>query len=74
MKKTLLPLLVCAALSAGTTHAATPPSTLIVAQTLDDLVSLDPAESNKLSSIQTLQGSHAEGAVDSLRRAKLSGV
>lgn len=54
MKKTLLPLLVCAALSAGTTHAATPPSTLIVAQTLDDLVSLDPAESNELSSIQTL--------------------
>lgn len=54
MKKNVLPLLICAALFAGVAMAATPPATLIVAQSLDDIVSLDPAESNELSSIQTL--------------------
>lgn len=54
MKKNVLPLLICAALSVDAAMAATPPSTLIVAQSLDDIVSLDPAESNELSSIQTL--------------------
>lgn len=34
--------------------AATPPDTLIVVQGLDDIISLDPAESNELSSIQTV--------------------
>ena len=53
MTKKLLPLLVLAALS-GAAHAATPPNTLVVAQGLDDIVSLDPAEANELSSIQTV--------------------
>ena len=53
MTKKLLPLLVLAALS-GVVHAATPPNTLVVAQGLDDIVSLDPAEANELSSIQTV--------------------
>lgn len=53
MTKKLLPLLVLAALSAAV-HAATPPGTLVVAQGLDDIVSLDPAEANELSSIQTV--------------------
>ena len=42
MTKKLLPLLALAALSAAV-HAATPPGTLVVAQGLDDIVSLDPA-------------------------------
>ncbi|EMH4161790.1 ABC transporter substrate-binding protein [Pluralibacter gergoviae] len=53
MSKKPLLLLVLAALSAAA-HAATPPNTLIVAQGLDDIVSLDPAEANELSSIQTV--------------------
>jgi len=53
MTKKLLPLWVLAALSA-TSYAATPPDTLVVAQGLDDIVSLDPAEANELSSIQTV--------------------
>jgi peptide/nickel transport system substrate-binding protein len=53
MTKKLLSLLVLTALSAAV-HAATPPSTLVVAQGLDDIVSLDPAEANELSSIQTV--------------------
>ena len=53
MTKKLLPLLVLAALS-NAVHAATPPNTLVVAQGLDDIVSLDPAEANELSSIQTV--------------------
>lgn len=52
MTKKLLPLLLLSALSAAA-HAATPPNTLVVAQGLDDIVSLDPAEANELSSIQT---------------------
>lgn len=53
MQKKLLPLLMLAALSASA-FAATPPNTLVVAQGLDDIVSLDPAEANELSSIQTV--------------------
>lgn len=53
MAKKLLSLLVLTALSHAV-HAATPPSTLVVAQGLDDIVSLDPAEANELSSIQTV--------------------
>lgn len=53
MSKKLLSLLLLSALSAAS-HAATPPNTLVVAQGLDDLVSLDPAEANELSSIQTV--------------------
>lgn len=53
MTKKLLPLLVLTALTAAA-HAATPPNTLVVAQGLDDIVSLDPAEANELSSIQTV--------------------
>lgn len=53
MRAKLLPLAMLALLSAGVT-AATPPGILIVAQSLDDIVSLDPAESNELSSIQTI--------------------
>lgn len=52
MTKKLLPLLLLSALSAAA-HAATPPNTLVVAS-LDDIVSLDPAEANELSSIQTV--------------------
>ncbi|TCV95166.1 ABC transporter substrate-binding protein [Biostraticola tofi] len=53
MKKRLLPLLIAAVLS-PTAFAATPDHVLVVAQSLDDIVSLDPAESNELSSIQTI--------------------
>jgi peptide/nickel transport system substrate-binding protein len=53
MQRKVLPLLLLAAISAGS-FAATPPNTLIVAQGLDDIVSLDPAEANELSSIQTV--------------------
>ncbi|KFC03804.1 periplasmic substrate-binding component of an ABC superfamily dipeptide transporter [Trabulsiella guamensis ATCC 49490] len=53
MTKKLLPLVILAALSASA-WAATPPTTLVVAQGLDDIVSLDPAEANELSSIQTV--------------------
>lgn len=41
MKAKVLSLFVLAALSGGTL-AATPPDTLIVVQSLDDIVSLDP--------------------------------
>ncbi|MEX3019502.1 ABC transporter substrate-binding protein [Kluyvera sp. STS39-E] len=53
MTRKLLPLFVLTALSASA-YAATPPTTLVVAQGLDDIVSLDPAEANELSSIQTV--------------------
>ncbi len=53
MQRKILPLLLLAAISASS-FAATPPNTLIVAQGLDDIVSLDPAEANELSSIQTV--------------------
>lgn len=53
MKAKVLPLLMLAALSASAL-AATPPNTLVVVQSLDDIVSLDPAEANELSSIQTV--------------------
>ncbi|RMN16896.1 hypothetical protein ALQ63_00259 [Serratia plymuthica] len=53
MKAKVLPLLMLAALSASTL-AATPANTLVVVQSLDDIVSLDPAEANELSSIQTV--------------------
>jgi len=53
MQKKAIPLFLLAALSLGS-FAATPPNTLVVAQGLDDIVSLDPAEANELSSIQTL--------------------
>lgn len=53
MQRKVLPLLLLAALSASS-FAATPPDTLVVAQGLDDIVSLDPAEANELSSIQTV--------------------
>ncbi|KFK94073.1 MULTISPECIES: ABC transporter substrate-binding protein [unclassified Serratia (in: enterobacteria)] len=53
MKAKALPLFIVAALS-GTAFAATPPNTLVVVQSLDDIVSLDPAEANELSSIQTV--------------------
>ena len=53
MTKKLLPLVIMTLLSA-TSYAATPPDTLVVAQGLDDIVSLDPAEANELSSIQTV--------------------
>ncbi|SQI30615.1 Uncharacterised protein [Serratia plymuthica] len=53
MKAKVLPLLMLAALSASAL-AATPANTLVVVQSLDDIVSLDPAEANELSSIQTV--------------------
>lgn len=53
MKAKLLPLFLLAALPAAAL-AATPPNTLVVVQSLDDIVSLDPAEANELSSIQTV--------------------
>jgi peptide/nickel transport system substrate-binding protein len=53
MKAKALPLFILAALS-GAAFAATPPNTLVVVQSLDDIVSLDPAEANELSSIQTV--------------------
>lgn len=57
MKAKVLPLFVLAALSTPAL-AATPPNTLVVVQSLDDIVSLDPAEANELSSIQTLSLIH----------------
>ncbi|RKP49671.1 ABC transporter substrate-binding protein [Pararobbsia silviterrae] len=39
-------------MSAAVAHAATPPDILVVAQSLDDIVSLDPAEGFELSSVQ----------------------
>lgn len=56
MRKKYLPAVLLTALSASifSAQAATPPNTLVVAQGLDDLVSLDPAEANELSSIQTI--------------------
>ena len=53
MQRKILPLLLLTAISASS-FAATPPNTLIVVQGLDDIVSLDPAEANELSSIQTV--------------------
>ncbi|PVZ88983.1 ABC transporter substrate-binding protein [Serratia sp. S1B] len=53
MKNKVLSLFVLAALS-STAWAATPPNTLVVVQSLEDIVSLDPAEANELSSIQTV--------------------
>lgn len=53
MQKKAIPLFLLMALSLSS-FAATPPNTLVVAQGLDDIVSLDPAEANELSSIQTL--------------------
>ncbi|NDL64947.1 ABC transporter substrate-binding protein [Acerihabitans arboris] len=53
MQIKLLPLVILASLTGGAL-AATPPGMLVVAQSLDDIVSLDPAESNELSSIQTI--------------------
>ncbi len=53
MKKTY-PAASLALLFSVSAFAATPPNTLIVVQSLDDIVSLDPAESNELSSIQTV--------------------
>src|SRR6202044_2870506 len=38
--------------SARSGHPASPPNVLVVAQSLDDLVSLDPAEGFELSSLQ----------------------
>lgn len=42
----------CAGLAWPVAHAATPAQILVVAQSLDDLVSLDPAEGFELSSVQ----------------------
>lgn len=53
MNKKALPFLIMTLLSTAA-YAATPPDTLVVAQGLDDIVSLDPAEANELSSIQTV--------------------
>ena len=53
MKKTY-PAASLALLFSVSAFAATPPNTLIVVQSLDDIVSLDPAESNELSSVQTV--------------------
>lgn len=55
MNKKVLPLLLLSSL-AGAAYAATPPDTLVVIQNLDDIVSLDPAEANELSSIQVVPG------------------
>lgn len=61
MQAKILPLLLSTLLPATLTTlfsapllAATPANTLVVVQSLDDIVSLDPAESNELSSIQTI--------------------
>ena len=53
MKAKVLSLFIFAALSSSVL-AATPANTLVVVQSLDDIVSLDPAEANELSSIQTV--------------------
>jgi peptide/nickel transport system substrate-binding protein len=45
-------LLLISALAVGTCAAASPPDVLVVAQSLDDVVSLDPAEGFELSSVQ----------------------
>jgi peptide/nickel transport system substrate-binding protein len=49
----ILPALLCAwALTATEARAASPPDVLVVAQSLDDIASLDPAEGFELSSVQ----------------------
>jgi peptide/nickel transport system substrate-binding protein len=46
-------LLVPSALAIGAATAATPPNVLIVAQSIDDIVSLDPAEGFELTTVQS---------------------
>jgi len=48
-----LPLVLGAVVAAAPAEASSPPGVLVIAQALDDLVSLDPAEGFELSSVQT---------------------
>ncbi|WP_029684926.1 ABC transporter substrate-binding protein [Tatumella saanichensis] len=52
MKKTLISFALAMLASSATAFAATPPDTLVVAQSLDDATSFDPAEGFELSTIQ----------------------
>ncbi|WP_241647682.1 ABC transporter substrate-binding protein [Rosenbergiella metrosideri] len=52
MKKTLISLLFTASLTALSAHSATPPNTLVVAQSLDDAISFDPAQGFETSTVQ----------------------
>lgn len=51
-RRALAAALACALLAGRPAPAASPPGVLVVAQDLDDLVSLDPAEGYELSSVQ----------------------
>ncbi|HTJ56585.1 MAG TPA: ABC transporter substrate-binding protein [Devosiaceae bacterium] len=46
-------LLTSTALTMGTAAAATPPNVLVVAQSIDDIVSLDPAEGYELTTVES---------------------
>ena len=51
--KTLVPSIIALALAGSfTAHAATPPDTLVIAQSIDDASSFDPAEGFELTSVQ----------------------
>lgn len=52
MKKTLISLLFTASLTTLSAHSATPPNTLVVAQSLDDAISFDPAQGFETSTVQ----------------------
>jgi peptide/nickel transport system substrate-binding protein len=55
VKRTVLTtLLALATLASPLSLAATPPNTLVVAQAIDDIISLDPAEGYELTSVQAL--------------------
>jgi peptide/nickel transport system substrate-binding protein len=47
-----VPAMLLALIVGGNSHAASPPGVLVVVQSLDDIVSLDPAEGFELSSVQ----------------------
>lgn len=51
--KSFYPSIIALALTASwTAHAATPPDTLVIAQSIDDASSFDPAEGFELTSVQ----------------------
>jgi len=53
LPRCFLPLMLGVLIAVVPAQAASPPGVLVIAQSLDDLVSLDPAEGFELSSVQT---------------------
>lgn len=58
MRKTLLALGLAGALTSLATYAATPKNVLVVAQSLDDIISLDPGTGFELSSVQSFYNTY----------------